>query len=57
MKLTQEKDALVRKQDYYNVIGTLNETTEKISVVQKKLALFMDNDGKSGWDLLFFFHF
>uniref|UniRef100_A0A914CM68 C2 NT-type domain-containing protein n=1 Tax=Acrobeloides nanus TaxID=290746 RepID=A0A914CM68_9BILA len=44
MKLTQEKDALVRKQDYFNVIGTLNETTEKIAIVQQKLAHFAMND-------------
>uniref|UniRef100_A0A914CMK4 C2 NT-type domain-containing protein n=1 Tax=Acrobeloides nanus TaxID=290746 RepID=A0A914CMK4_9BILA len=44
MKLTQEKDALVRKQDYFNVIGTLNETTEKIAIVQQKLARFNMND-------------
>uniref|UniRef100_A0A914EG09 BMERB domain-containing protein n=1 Tax=Acrobeloides nanus TaxID=290746 RepID=A0A914EG09_9BILA len=44
MKLTQEKDSLVRKQDYFNVLGTLNETTEKITAVQHKLARF-SNDG------------
>ena len=46
MKLTQEKDALVRRQDYFNIIGTLNETTEKITIVQQKLAHFAMNDGK-----------
>lgn len=46
MKLTQEKDALVRKQDYFNVIGDLNETTEKIGIVQQKLSHFAVHDGR-----------
>lgn len=46
MKLTQEKDALVRKQDYFNVIADLNETTEKIAIVQQKLSHFAVHDGK-----------
>lgn len=48
MKLTQEKDGLVRKQDYFNVIADLNETTEKIAMVQQKLTNFAIHDGNWG---------
>lgn len=46
MRLLQEKEALVRKQDYINVLGNLNETSEKIASVQQQLAKFASNNGE-----------
>lgn len=38
LKLLNEKDTLVRRQDYLNILSDLNLTTEKILNIQKVLA-------------------
>lgn len=38
MELTTEKEALVRKQDYFNVLADLNETKQKLDLVRNKIS-------------------
>lgn len=37
VELTNEKDALVRRQDYFNVLADLNETKEKVASVRQQI--------------------
>uniref|UniRef100_A0AC34FV43 BMERB domain-containing protein n=1 Tax=Panagrolaimus sp. ES5 TaxID=591445 RepID=A0AC34FV43_9BILA len=37
MKLLNEKDALVRKQDYFNVAAEMSEVEEKLGIVQQRV--------------------
>jgi DNA repair exonuclease SbcCD ATPase subunit len=37
MKLINEKDALVRKQDYFNVAAEMSEVEEKLGIVQQQV--------------------
>lgn len=36
--LTNKKDALVRRQDYFNVLADLNETKEKLASVREQIT-------------------
>lgn len=36
--LTNRKDALVRRQDYYNVLADLNETKEELASVREQIT-------------------
>lgn len=51
VELTNEKDALVRRQDYFNVLADLNETKEKVDLVKNQIA------GNGNFNKLFIFNF
>lgn len=46
VKLTNEKDSLVRRQDYLNLVAALSEIEEKLVIKQQEINEVTKNNGK-----------